>query len=151
MNNSIEFTVDKWTYRFLDLAKEVSTWSKDPSTKVGAVIVDHKQRVISTGFNGFPQKIEDKEEDYLNREVKMKKIIHGEINALIFAQRSIEGCTLFTYPFAPCHSCSSIFIQAGITKVIAPNYEPERWKESFTLSKELFKEARVKLELIDYA
>ncbi|NCA14162.1 MAG: hypothetical protein EBS89_08535, partial [Proteobacteria bacterium] len=75
---------DRW---FLGLAHYVSTASKDPSTKVGAVIVDAERRVVSVGYNGLPRGVEDSEERLHNREVKYKMIIHAERNAILFAQR----------------------------------------------------------------
>jgi dCMP deaminase len=49
----------KWDKRFMELAKQVSTWSKDKSTGVGAVIVNDKKKVLSLGFNGFPRGVDD--------------------------------------------------------------------------------------------
>ena len=67
---------DKWDIRFIGLAKHVSQWSKDPSTQVGAVIVDQKHRVISLGFNGFARGVRDLAERLENREMKYDMIIH---------------------------------------------------------------------------
>ncbi|VVM20888.1 dCMP deaminase (EC [uncultured Gammaproteobacteria bacterium] len=61
--------LSKWDERYLALAKEVSTWSKDPSTQVGAVTVGSKKEVLSQGFNGFPRNINDTDERYNNREL----------------------------------------------------------------------------------
>ncbi|KKM25536.1 hypothetical protein LCGC14_1593980 [marine sediment metagenome] len=108
-----------WDSRYLQLARLVSTWSKDPSTQTGAVITNDKHRVVSVGFNGFPQKIAD-DDRLQNRAVKYEMIIHAEINSLIFAGQSLEGCTLYTYPFLSCSRCASIMIQAGIKRVVAP-------------------------------
>jgi deoxycytidylate deaminase len=68
--------------RYLALAKEVSTWSKDPSTQVGAVTVGSKKEVLSQGFNGFPRNIKDTDERYNNRETKYKFVVHAEMNAI---------------------------------------------------------------------
>lgn len=139
-----------WDLYFLGLAKYISTKSKDPSTKVGAVIVDDKNRLVSTGWNGLPQKVFDKPEYLNNREIKYKKIIHGEINAIIFASRSLNNCTLYTYPFMPCCPCSSVVIQTGITRVVAPRSDNPRWQADFVLTRENFKDANITLEEIDY-
>lgn len=139
---------DKWDFRFLDLAEFVSGWSKDPSTKVGAVITDNSNRIISIGYNGFAQGISD-DNRLDDRETKYKMIIHGEVNAILFANKPIEHCTLYTYPFMPCPRCSSMIIQTGIQRVVSYNNMPERWKEEFELSKYLFKEAGVELKLYD--
>lgn len=138
---------EKWDRRFLGLAKYISSFSLDPSTKVGAVIVDDDNRIISVGYNGLPKGICDSEERLNNREWKLSTIIHGEINALNFAERSVKGCTLFTFPFMPCSRCSSIIIQRGIKRVVAPFNDNERWRDSFKITSELFEEARVELVL----
>jgi dCMP deaminase len=143
-------SVDKWDIRFLDLSMHISEWSKDPSTRVGAVIVDSQRRIISTGYNGLPQGVEDTDERLNNREIKYKLIIHGERNALLFANRSVQGCTLYTWPFMPCSSCASMVIQSGIKRVVAPYSENPRWKEDFVLAQQLFLEAKVQLDLVLY-
>ena len=109
-----------WNQRFLSLAEHISTWSKDPSTQVGAVIVDDQRRIISTGYNGFPRGVNDFPERYNNRDIKYEMIVHGEINAILFANQSIHGCTLYTWPFMPCSRCAAIVIQSGIRTVVAP-------------------------------
>lgn len=139
----------KWDLRMLGLARHVSTWSKDPSTKVGAVIFTPEYRIVSVGYNGMAKGVsDDKLED---RERKYKTIIHGEINALLFAQSSVKGCTLATWPFMSCSNCSSIMIQAGIKRCIFPALSEElriRWEESLKLSYEQFGEAGV--ECVEY-
>lgn len=140
---------DKWDNRFLGLAEFVSQWSKDPSTKVGAVITDQNNRIVSIGYNGFPQNIYDDENILNDRETKYKMIIHGEMNAILFAQKSLEFCTLYTYPFMPCPRCSSMIIQTGIQRVVSYNIMPERWSDDFKLSQQLFKEAGIELILYD--
>lgn len=138
----------KWDIRFLDLAKSISTWSKDPSTKVGAVITDYENRVVSVGYNGFPKNIFD-DNRLEDRETKYKIIVHGEMNAILFANKSLEFCTLYTYPFMPCPRCTGMIIQTGIQRVVSYNNIPDRWKEEFDLSKYLFKEAGLELVLYD--
>jgi len=138
--------MNKWDKRFLDLAEHISNWSLDPSTKVGAVIVDNDKRIISLGYNGFAKGIEDNER--LNdRDFKMKTIIHAEMNSILFASRSLENTTLYTYPFSPCHLCASHVIQVGIKRIVSYNSNIERWKESFDYAKSLFDEAKVELKL----
>lgn len=139
---------DKWDKYFLEIAETVSRKSKDPSTKVGAVIVDEDKRVISVGYNGFPKGIKDTQKRLNNRELKYKLVIHGEINAILFASRSVKDCSLYCFPFMCCSSCALLVIQSGIKKVIAPYSENPRWVESFRLTRELFKEAGVDLKEI---
>lgn len=138
----------KWDNRFIDLAKLVGSWSKDPSTQVGAVIVDNNNRIISVGYNGFPQGIID-DERLDNRETKYKIIVHGEINAILFANKSVEGCTLYTIPFEPCPRCASLIIQSGIKRVVSYKNTNDRWEEDFLITRQLFKEANIKLDYID--
>ena len=132
----------RWDMRFLDMAKLISSWSKDPSTQVGSVIVDSNNRVVSVGYNGFPQGISD-DSRLDNRETKYKMILHAERNALLFAQRPLEGCTIYTYPFMPCPSCASMIIQSGISSVISYMNKDERWEKEFELSRQIFKEVDV--------
>jgi dCMP deaminase len=138
-----------WDVRLIELAKTISTWSKDPSTKVGAVIVDGDRRILSTGYNGFPKGIRD-DERLENRDEKLEIIIHAEINAILFAQRNLNNSILYTYPLMPCSRCAAIVIQSGIKKVVAPNNVPDRWLKSFERTKQMFKEAKVQLNCIDF-
>jgi dCMP deaminase len=138
----------KWDYRFLDLAEFISSWSKDPSTKVGAVVTDKSNRIISIGYNGFPQNITD-DERLEDRDTKYKIIIHGEMNAILFAGRSLSDCTLYTYPFMPCPRCAGIIIQAGISRVVSYNNMPERWQSDFEISKSLFLESSIEVTLYE--
>ena len=108
---------NKWDKRFLELAKHIAQWSKDPSTKVGAVIVDDQRRIISTGYNGFARGVLDIDERLSNRDQKLDMIVHGEINAIVFAREPLCGTTLYTWPFMPCSRCAAIVIQAGIKTV----------------------------------
>lgn len=140
---------NKWDLRFLELAKLVGSWSKDPSTKVGAVIVDSDNRIVSTGYNGFPRGIEDCEKKLVDREQKYAIIVHAEMNALAFANKSVKGCTLYTWPFQPCSRCAGPIIQSGIKRVVSFVNSDKRWEKNFTLASQLFHEAGIILEWID--
>ena len=135
----------KWIERFLSMAELVASWSKDPSTKVGAVIVDDKQRVVSVGFNGFPRGVQDRVD--VSRDTKLARTIHAEPNAILFANRSLAGCTLLvTRP--PCSNCAALIIQSGITRVAYNRPDDafmERWGASVAESTQMFKEAGVEL------
>ncbi len=135
---------DKW---FLGLAEYISTASKDPSTKVGAVIIKGKNQPISWGYNGFAKGIDDSFERLNDRDKKYPRIVHAERNSIIFAQRDLTGCTIFTFPFMPCSICCSMIIQAGITRCVAPLNNNPRWQEEFKLTRELFQEAGVELKV----
>ena len=138
-----------WDIRFLELAKHISSWSKDPSTKVGCIIVGSDREIRSTGFNGFPRGIEDSEERLTNREFKYPFICHAEENAIMHAARigvSLKDCTAFvTWP--PCTRCTRSLIQAGVREVVYPaGLEiPERWLADFEMGQQMFLEAHVKV------
>lgn len=139
----------KWDLRFLKLSDYwANMCSKDPSTKVGAVIVDGN-RLVSMGYNGFPQGVDDTEERLNDRSIKYEITLHGEENALILAGRSVEGCTIYTTPFMPCSRCAIKIIQHGISRVVAPINNNPRWIENFKLTQMLFDEAGVQLDLYD--
>lgn len=141
----------KWDKRFLELAKMIASWSKDPSTKTGAVIVNDR-RIVSIGFNGLPSGVADLDERYNNRETKYKMIVHCERNAIIFARESLAGYTLYTWPFMSCCPCAGLVINSGITRCVAPPCTEEqrkRWGTDFEITETMFKEAGVKLDLIE--
>ena len=140
--------MSKWSERFMHLAEHVATWSKDPSTQVGCVIVDKQNRVVSLGFNGFPRGIKDLVNRYENKETKYLFVAHAERNALDNAPLSVEGCTLYS-PLLPCNECAKSIIQKGITKVVS--YEPieDRPYLRWDITKQMFLEAGVQLYLIN--
>ena len=138
----------KWDKRFLELAKLIGSWSKDPSTQVGAVIVDENNRLVSVGYNGFPIGIEDNQRLF-DREEKYDIIVHAEVNALMFANKSVEGCTLYTWPFQPCSRCAGLIIQSGVKRVVSVVHSDERWKKNFQLSSKLLSEAGIELEIMN--
>jgi dCMP deaminase len=142
----------KWDQRFLGMAQHVAQWSKDPSTQLGAVIVDDQNRIVSVGYNGFPAQIDDTEERLNHRETKYELTIHGEMNALLFANKPVVGCTLYTVPLPPCTRCAVTFIQAGIKRVVSPPVVGEqkaRWDASIQRSADLFEEAGVTFDLME--
>lgn len=143
----------KWDRRFLEVASLVASWSKDPSTQTGAVITDPKNRIISVGYNGFAKGVKDTPNRYTQREkVKYKIVCHCETNAIIFAKRDLEGCTLYTVPFMSCATCAALVIQSGIKRCVAPAMPKElksRWGKSCALAAMQFREAGVELTLLD--
>lgn len=142
----------KWDMRFLSLAKTVASWSKDPSTQTGAVIVRPDRTVASLGYNGFPRQSSDRLEDYANRDLKLSKIVHCEMNAILSAREPVRGYTLYTWPFMSCDRCAVHVIQAGIKRVVAPEIpadKKDRWAEIMARSEAYFQEAGV--ELVIYA
>lgn len=138
--------MNKWDKRFLDLAGMVSTWSKDPSSRVGAVIVDNNKQVVSLGYNGFPRNIKD--DDRLNnRDIKYNLILHAEENALIYAKGNLDGCILYTSPFMPCSKCAGLVIQSGIRRVVSYESSNPRWVDNFKLSYDILTEAGIEIVL----
>jgi dCMP deaminase len=130
---------DKWDGRFLRLAREVSAWSKDPSTKVGAVLVSPDRSRIAVGYNGFARKMEDKPEWYADREEKYSRIIHAEKNAKANAGCSVIGWTQYTWPFASCDRCLNEMAQEGITRFVSPMMTAEiasRWEPIIARSRQ---------------
>ena len=147
-----EDMLDKWDGRFMDLANFVAGWSKDPSTRVGAVIANaNTKRVVSMGFNGFPAGVEDSEDRLETREIKYEMVVHAEANALLFAGPAAEGCTLYVTPLPPCARCAVLIIQAGINRVVCPTPDKskEPWATQSRISETMFGEAGVQLDYID--
>lgn len=139
--------ISKWDYRYLELAKKVSTWSKDPSTQCGAVIVDTDNKIVSTGFNGLCKNITDTDERLNNRLLKYDLTIHSEVNALLQAKCSVKGFTIYSWPMIPCIRCTVNLIQAGIEKIVTcPMSDALKLRWPFTVViEEILKEANVKL------
>lgn len=140
-----------WNTYFLSIAEAVSKKSKDPSTKIGAVIVDGKNdSILSTGWNGFPRGIEDDPEAYEDRDLKLRYTVHAEMNAILNAARNgvrLEGSTLYVTRI-PCHSCALAIIQSGIRTVVYNRdltFET-RWIDSVLDTQKLFDEARINYE-----
>ena len=144
---------EKWDRRFLRLAE---FWgresSKDPSTQVGCVIANDKRRVVALGYNGFPQGIEDSPERLNDRETKYKYVVHSEPNAFANATASTEGCTIYTWPFAPCAECMKLIITNGIKRVVYPKASEElrqRWGDKLQFAEDLAREAGLELVELD--
>jgi len=105
---------DEWA---LGLAMAVSLRSRDPSTKVGAVIIRQDKTIASMGYNGFPRNMEDKPEWWETKEEKYARVIHAEMNALLNCKESVKGMTLYiTHP--PCENCAKHVAAAGIERVV---------------------------------
>jgi len=136
-----------WNKRFLDLAGHVAGWSKDPSTKVGAVIVNDDKQVLGLGYNGFPRGVHDCTERYNDRNLKLQFVAHAERNALDNAA-DVRGATLYSTLF-PCTDCAKGIIQRGIRCVVTtqPN-EVQSKRFNFETSKIMFDEAGVELLLL---
>ena len=136
---------DKWDDRFLELSRLVGTWSKDPSTGVGAVVVGPSRIVLGLGYNGFPRGVVDDEWRLHDRPTKYAFTVHAEANALLTAGQGAHGATIYCSLF-PCQECAKLIIQAGIRRVVSPATPPqlaERWGDSFINAKTMLTEAGV--------
>lgn len=129
----------------MELAHRVATWSKDPATQVGSVIVNERKQILGIGFNGFPRGIEDDEEKYADREVKLLYVSHAERNALdnclidLHNQNATLYCTFF-----PCTDCAKGIIQRGIKRVVTTVTMSERYHPTEVL--DMFNQAGIKLD-----
>lgn len=141
----------KWDIRFLELARHISAWSHDPSTKVGAVLAKGKF-VVGLGYNSFPQGVKDLPERYNDRQTKLDLTVHGEINALISAGEKAADASLYVFPtfiLPPiCKDCAKIAAQYRIKEVVGyivdENTElANRWRKSINISKILLEEAGI--------
>lgn len=142
---------NKWDIRYMEMAKLVSSWSKDPSTQCGAVITDQNNRIISVGFNGFARGVNDDSKFYNDRQEKYRRIIHAEKNAILFAQRDLTNCTIYVTPMPPCAQCAGMIIQSGIVRVVTHEPTKEqllRWGNDFDSTKDMFQDAGTELILI---
>ena len=140
-----------WDYFFLGKASYMAQASKDPSTQVGAVIVNPSRHVLGEGYNGFARGVGDDLSRYQNRDIKLAMTVHAEVNAIILSKRDLAGCTLYTYPFQPCARCAAIVIQAGIVRCVAPplpEHLRERWESDTLIAREQFLEAGVTMDFL---
>jgi dCMP deaminase len=141
-----------WDKRFIEMAREISTWSKDPSKQIGAIAVGPKRNVLSTGYNGFPRGIEDYESRYIDRPTKYKYIVHAEQNVIYNATYngvSLDGSTLYVYGLPVCSECAKGIIQVGIQRVVyCAEDVPEKWQQSLLLTQEMFAETGLQFDQI---
>lgn len=135
--------MSNWQQRFIDLATHIATWSKDPSTRVGAVIVDDNKRIVSVGFNGPPRFTHDN--PARERPARLLRTLHAEENAILFAGGDLSGCALYS-SHHPCAHCAAQIIQVGIAVVRYPPTPADfsiRWYADITEAQAMFREAGV--------
>jgi len=141
-----------WDKRFIDVTRLVASWSKDRNRKVGAVIVNSKNSIVATGYNGFVSGIKDDIDARHERPAKYLFTEHAERNCIYSCSNhgiKTSGCTMILEWF-PCADCARAIIQSGIIKVIcnAPDFNDDRWGESFKASDEMFKEAGIEIKYL---
>ncbi len=142
-----------WDTRWSKVLAVVSEWSEDTSSKYGAVIVDKRQRLVSTGFNGIPQGIKF-EAHYHNRPDKYNYFIHAEVNAVLNSHIPVAGCTIYLLK-PPCAQCAGVIINSGITQVkflrqhdmseIIEGQDPTNWRTSLEDAESMIHEAGIRM------
>jgi len=136
-----------WFARYMALAEHVAQWSKDPSTKVGAVVVGMNRRNIAVGYNGFPPRIRDDEARLADREIKYRYMQHAERNVLDNAQFDLSGGTLAT-TLHPCVECAKSIVSRGIHVVVCPGMptpEEDRWIQRARWAADIMREVGISL------
>lgn len=140
-----------WNKRLLDLAEHVGKWSKDRQRGVGAVITDSDHRILSIGYNGFPQGAEDDREERHERPLKYKWTEHAERNAIFSAAKN--GVALLDsqiyIKWFPCADCARAIVQSGIKKLIctAPDFNHPRWGDDFQIADQILLEGDVEVQI----
>ena len=141
-----------WDTYFIALAHLSALRSKDPNTKVGAVIVDDMNRIVSIGYNGMPRGCSDEDFPWEREggflETKYAYVVHAELNAILNAPRSVQGCTIYVSLF-PCNECAKAIIQSGIKTIV---YESDKYAsaDNTIASKKMLENAGVKLKQLDF-
>lgn len=136
-----------WDEHFIALAKHIASRSKDPSSKVGAVIVDKDNRVVSTGYNGAPKGTSDKHQ---TRDQRLMRTLHAELNAVLFARRDLTGCTVYV-THHPCCRCAAVLAQVGIARVVHAPVLPafaERWKDHMSEAQVIMQDSGIMRDCI---
>ncbi|HAW05931.1 MAG TPA: CMP deaminase [Saprospirales bacterium] len=145
---------NKWDNRYLNLAREVSTWSKDPSTQVGAVAIGEKGQVLAQGYNGFPRGVNDSLERYNDKEVKYRYVVHAEMNCIYnatFTGASLNNATMYVWGLPVCNECAKGLAQVGVKRVVSPKTVadvPDKWKISAINTVDLLKEVGITYDFI---
>lgn len=134
------------------MAKEVSSWSRDPSSKIGATVVSPKNIILATGWNGFPRNIKDTDERLNNREIKYKYTVHAEMNCIYnacYTGNSLDNSSLYVYGLPTCSKCCLGVVQSGINKVYMMYKKniAEKWQEEFKFTESVFNEANVEYNI----
>lgn len=140
--------MNKWDKRFMDLAAHVATWSKDPSTQVGAVVVNDDKQVIGLGYNGFPRRVFDGDSRYATKEVKYLFVSHAERNALDNTFVATKGATLYSTLY-PCNECAKGIIQKGIRRVVTRKPDRSKTYLNYNVTTTMFIESNVEVEYLE--
>ena len=139
-----------WNEYFMGIAKLSAQRSKDPSTQVGACIVNNDNKIIGIGYNGFPIGISDddlswsRKGDFLN--TKYPYVCHAEMNAILNSIKSTKNCTIYVTLF-PCNECAKFLIQSGIKKIV---YLSDKYKDSDSIKASKIMFNKVNIEMINF-
>ena len=136
--------------KYYPIAQAVAQLSKDPSTKVGAVIIDQRGCIRAVGYNGFPRGVDDDPGRYADRNIKLRLVAHAEANAIANAAAvgtPLEGCSIVVTKY-PCHECAKLIINAGIETVLTKQEDIGSWIDSALTASWMFDESGVKVEVI---
>lgn len=149
-----------WDKYFIEMLPVIASKSKDPSTKVAAIITDPNHIILATGFNGFPRGVVDTEKRYENRTLKYKYIVHAEANAVFAAAKkgiALDSGTIYI-SWIPCCECTKAIIQSGIQQIVFDGkdfqkqreYWNQRWLESILDSLRMLQESSVHVDYLDH-
>ena len=136
--------------KYWPIVEAVAGLSKDPSTKVGAILLDEDGRIVSTGYNGFPRGDPDTPEDYADRPLKLRKVVHAECNCICNAAAlgvPTKGTIMMVYGLTPCASCAGVIVNAGVKDVLV--YVPSKtvikpeWFDEWEITTSVFSAAGV--------
>jgi len=145
----------EWDQRYTMVAKIVASWSKDPSTQCGAIIVRKNKTLASAGYNGFPRGMIDLPERYQDRSYKYPHIIHSEWNAIQSSKdHDLSDCSVFAWPMPPCNECTNAIIQKNISRVVCPHPSADkldRWRDSFDHAREQTRKSNILFEEINFS
>ncbi|AVN64443.1 MULTISPECIES: deoxycytidylate deaminase [Mesoplasma] len=140
-----------WEQFFMTVAKVCAMRSKDPSTQVGAILVNNLNQIISTGYNGFPRGVNDDEFPWTREgewiDTKYPYVAHAELNAIVSARTNLTDSDVYVTLF-PCNECTKIIIQAGIKNVY---YLEDKYKDSNEVkaSKRMLDSAKIEYKQIN--
>ena len=151
----VNYVPPSWDELFMRKVYEIASKSKDPRSKIGAVLVKDNHAILE-GYNGFPKGVTDSKERYNDKETKYKYVVHAEANSVLIAAKfgiATDGCILYTQGI-PCENCTKCIIQGGIKEIVIhqqwPNlYSSKMWTESIEISKIMLSESNISVKTLN--
>lgn len=144
---------NRWKRYFSSILLATKGMSKDKQTKVGSLLIDtDKKQVVSSGYNGLPRNVMDKEER-LTRPHKYSYTIHSELNCILTAMKNnccVDGLTMLC-TLAPCCHCTAVIVQSGIKQLVCPPFDMNHVScgDGYKASLEMLKEADIDVIILD--